>query len=416
MPGQGQNVLQLAQRLGLSRADVNVVWKAFKKFDMDGGGTVDIEEFIVVGRLEHSEIVGKMLFRLMDKNYSNTLDFEEFLCAVWNVCSCDHDNLGVLTFELFDLDGGGSIDGEELMFIGNLYFGFRPPKNVVLALKHMDSDSSGAVDVKEFLRHMKNAEVILQPAFDVQYFLRQCTMGQAAWDAVTRFRNKSFPRQTIFSILNKSKSDQHGMKCAALDVVTREVQRASKESHVSVPGAAARKLDRAHKFIANVKAGGGSHNNSNSGSGSSSSNNNSHTDNHSASNGGHDTSHSNSNSNSSHGHDHGHDGHSHGGQSTLHDLQNEARRLQNEGSQMGAGGRVKGVTGQHVNERDVLDHVNLGSPDKLKPLHEIHHHPLNRTVAVGAIYEAVTGTSHASNSHEHERGHNGAKRAHNTHG
>ena len=71
VPGQGQHVLQLAERLGLSRADVNVIYAAFRRFDIDNGASVSIDEFIVVGRLEHSEIVGKMLFRLMDRDYNN---------------------------------------------------------------------------------------------------------------------------------------------------------------------------------------------------------------------------------------------------------------------------------------------------------------------------------------------------------
>ena len=57
-------MLELAIGLGFTRDDLNLMWRAFKRFDMDQGGTISIDEFIVVGRLEQAETYGRLVFRL----------------------------------------------------------------------------------------------------------------------------------------------------------------------------------------------------------------------------------------------------------------------------------------------------------------------------------------------------------------
>ena len=62
--GQGSDLLELAIGLGLTRTDLDKLWAAFQRFDMDQGGTISIDEFIVVGRLEQAETYGRLVFRL----------------------------------------------------------------------------------------------------------------------------------------------------------------------------------------------------------------------------------------------------------------------------------------------------------------------------------------------------------------
>ena len=57
-------MLELAIGLGLTREELNLMWRAFKRFDMNQGGTISIDEFIVVGRLEQAETYGRLVFRL----------------------------------------------------------------------------------------------------------------------------------------------------------------------------------------------------------------------------------------------------------------------------------------------------------------------------------------------------------------
>ena len=56
---------------------------------------------------------GEMVFRLLDKDRSNELDFTEYLIAIWNFCSLNKDSLAAFTFQIFDTDGSG----KELIFL-----------------------------------------------------------------------------------------------------------------------------------------------------------------------------------------------------------------------------------------------------------------------------------------------------------
>lgn len=138
MKGQGEHALVCAHKLGLSRTDVDKMWGAFKRFDLQNDGTVSINEFIVIGRLEQAEIFGKMAFRLWDNDCSGLLDFTEFMCSVWALASADHGNLAAFTHSLFDFDGSGDLDAEELAFIGNLIWQFRPSPGAQTAIAHLD--------------------------------------------------------------------------------------------------------------------------------------------------------------------------------------------------------------------------------------------------------------------------------------
>ena len=57
-------------------------------------------------------------FAIMDVDKSgggkNALDFGEFLAGIYNYCTMQHDVLVKFAFDLFDHDGSGSIDTNEV--------------------------------------------------------------------------------------------------------------------------------------------------------------------------------------------------------------------------------------------------------------------------------------------------------------
>ena len=54
--------------------------------DIDGDYKVEIEEFLIVNDIE-SMFFGELVFRLFDSDKSGSLDFEQYLVAMWNFCT-----------------------------------------------------------------------------------------------------------------------------------------------------------------------------------------------------------------------------------------------------------------------------------------------------------------------------------------
>ena len=250
IPGQGYAVFKLAKVLGLSHEDVDAIYRAFCRFDIDRGGDsrISISEFIVVGGLEQSEVFGQMAFRLWDSDCSGHLDFSEFLCSVWAIASSDYLGLAAFTHMLFDFDNSGSLDSEELAFIGNLVWQFRPSQGAQHAISHLDEDGDGNITAAEFGKMIKNARIILQPAFEVMHFLQKCTMGSAAWDRVSQWRAKTYGGKSVFEILEISRSETQVMKSGPLDIA-----RGAADGHPRPHGIDS-KLNLAHKMFEGKKS------------------------------------------------------------------------------------------------------------------------------------------------------------------
>eukprot|EP01064_Diplonema_japonicum_P028739 TRINITY_DN4489_c0_g2_i1.p1 TRINITY_DN4489_c0_g2~~TRINITY_DN4489_c0_g2_i1.p1 ORF type:complete len:170 (+),score=51.15 TRINITY_DN4489_c0_g2_i1:49-510(+) len=61
------------------------------------------------------------------------------------------------TFDLFDADGSGAIDSEELgLVLEGLGFGKLPIEEVEAIVKEVDADASGAIEFEEFKRLCKS--------------------------------------------------------------------------------------------------------------------------------------------------------------------------------------------------------------------------------------------------------------------
>jgi hypothetical protein len=111
-----------------------------------------------------------MLFRIFDKNNTGTFNFERFLIAMWNVASFDEDDLASFSFQVFDTDHSGLLSMDEINDIINIAWGGDAKTNqrVLFALKRLDSNKDGEVNLKEFVTHVKDFPILLFPVFEMQ--------------------------------------------------------------------------------------------------------------------------------------------------------------------------------------------------------------------------------------------------------
>jgi Ca2+-binding EF-hand superfamily protein len=146
--GQGKSVVQTAKKLKLNQIHLDGFYGHFKKMDMDDDNKIEIEEFLIVNDIQ-SKYFGELVFRIFDSDRNGSIDFEEYLIAMWNFCTLDKLALITFTFRLFDTDNSGILSREELQGILNIIHGYKQSDRLVVALKKFEGQRS--VNLNQFI-------------------------------------------------------------------------------------------------------------------------------------------------------------------------------------------------------------------------------------------------------------------------
>lgn len=85
LPGQGMEVMQIAKVLRFEKRDLDKLYANFCKIDVSGDAVISVSEFIVVNKIS-CDPLGEMIFKLVDKDHNNSVDFIEYMVALWNYC------------------------------------------------------------------------------------------------------------------------------------------------------------------------------------------------------------------------------------------------------------------------------------------------------------------------------------------
>eukprot|EP01084_Bolivina_argentea_P153184 267117_1 len=117
--------------LGFKKFSKNDVKKMVNAIDLDGNGTIDLDEFIVLLRAKRTGKYRKMTFE------------DELKQA----------------FQVFDGDGNGEIDADELSTIMNALGETLTKRDIEFMIKSIDLNSDGAIDFKEFKKMMQLAPI-----------------------------------------------------------------------------------------------------------------------------------------------------------------------------------------------------------------------------------------------------------------
>ena len=72
--------------LSLTKQEVNRIYNVFLEIDVDHSGSIKLRELFVRIRIDETPFSVRA-FQLVDKDKSGSLDFPEFVKAVWNFCT-----------------------------------------------------------------------------------------------------------------------------------------------------------------------------------------------------------------------------------------------------------------------------------------------------------------------------------------
>jgi len=140
----------------LTEAQLEDIRNAFNCFDIDGGGTIDNDEFarLVATMGHHSEDEVKRLVAEIDTDGNNEIDFDEFLSFVLHHLPGKPDPVKEASdaFGVFDHYGNGSLDAGEIQ-LAMLILG----KNISIEdaeamVEAADTDEDGELTLEDFLR------------------------------------------------------------------------------------------------------------------------------------------------------------------------------------------------------------------------------------------------------------------------
>ena len=218
IPGQGELAVKLFHELKLDKEHIDLFYSAFKKIDKDNSNSIDLEEFYRFFNLEPSPFADKV-FSLMDEDSSGEIDFSEFVLCIWNYCTYELKALVKFAFGLFDIDGSGTLEKDEVEELIREVYGDAWNSNlrVQKVVDMIDINGDGVVSFDEFQNFNKRYPCMLFPAFKMQMALRKHIYGVRWWKNLTVQRNtKNFRSQNIYELLDKMTQDAYEEKLKLL--------------------------------------------------------------------------------------------------------------------------------------------------------------------------------------------------------
>lgn len=160
----------VAKKLNIQGSQMNDIQAKFSQIDEDGSGEIDYDEFCSVMQMEPGPLA-ETLFKMFDSDGDGTIDSREFLVSMANLVATSKDQKVRFAFDVFDVDGSGSISRDELIKILKATHAHLASNESALLRKadaimlQGDKDGDGEISYEEFVKVSKRFSNILFPIF-----------------------------------------------------------------------------------------------------------------------------------------------------------------------------------------------------------------------------------------------------------
>ena len=202
-----EDLKTVTEALEIEKKDLKALAVLFCKIDKSGNGNINQHELFKHFKLEYDEFTGRV-FKSMDAEQAGAqaeLTFIEFVLAFYNFLTSTIDSLVVLTFKLFDTDGGGDIGVQEIRSMIRMVYGEEQvEKHTQTILKKLDKGGDQRIGLREFQKAEQAAPLLLEPMMHLQDKLRAKVFNNAYWKSKTKVRHGVLDaEQTVFELYYK---------------------------------------------------------------------------------------------------------------------------------------------------------------------------------------------------------------------
>ena len=177
-------------KLKLGEKTGKAFYKIFLSVDNDKSGSIDIHEFFTRFSVDVTRF-SRRVFECVDTSGDGDLDFGEFFVGVYNYCSYDKKQIARFAFNLFDVDGSGEIERQEVQMLVKMMFGKgKTDDETDKILRILDKDKDGKLSLSEFLEIQTKIDTMLKPAVQMQHQMQSRIMGASWWDTQIKHRQQ----------------------------------------------------------------------------------------------------------------------------------------------------------------------------------------------------------------------------------
>ncbi|PAA53499.1 hypothetical protein BOX15_Mlig030067g1 [Macrostomum lignano] len=146
--------------------------KRFKKLDLDGSGSLSVDEFMSLPELQQNPLVQRVI-EIFDTDHNGEVDFKEFIDGVSQFSVRGNKEAKLrFAFKIYDIDNDGYISNGELftvlkMMVGNNLKDAQLQQIVDKTIIFADKDGDGRISFEEFCEVVSGLEIHKKMVVDI---------------------------------------------------------------------------------------------------------------------------------------------------------------------------------------------------------------------------------------------------------
>lgn len=144
--------------------EIRQLVRRFRKLDLDGNGSLSVEEFMSLPELQQNPLV-KRVIDIFDSDGNGEVDFREFIEGISQFSTRGNKETKLrFAFKVYDVDKDGYISSTDLfqvlkMMVGNNLNDEQLQQIVDRTILFHDKDDDGKIDFEEFSKIVENMGV-----------------------------------------------------------------------------------------------------------------------------------------------------------------------------------------------------------------------------------------------------------------